>query len=242
MAHGQPDFGMYGQKTTVFALSDMAELAARLGSIVTFDRRGDVVWLDDFLYDMNNWTLVNSSSETATWVTTESLYSGHSVKLLANTDPTTLVGIIRKNPLPVDTRIGIEFAFLPNANVQRVRLLITLYDGATSYSVDVYITLNAQTITYYDDGGNYVVLASGVKLIQDGTCWHFFKLVLDLETKAHVRLLVDNVEYSMAGLGIKSAASASTPTLEVTVEQVANNAAAGPACYVTNIICTQNEP
>ncbi|GAI87669.1 unnamed protein product, partial [marine sediment metagenome] len=56
MAHGQPDFGMYAAKETVASLADVGELAARLGSIVAQDRRGDVIFLEDFEAPILNWT------------------------------------------------------------------------------------------------------------------------------------------------------------------------------------------
>ncbi|GAI56753.1 unnamed protein product, partial [marine sediment metagenome] len=55
MAHGQPDFGMYQIAKTIYRLADMGELAVRLGSIVTHDRRGDVIWMDNFDSGIAKW-------------------------------------------------------------------------------------------------------------------------------------------------------------------------------------------
>jgi len=48
MAHGTPDWGVTASKKTIYSLHDMGELAVRLGSIVSFDRRGDVIFSDSF--------------------------------------------------------------------------------------------------------------------------------------------------------------------------------------------------
>ncbi|GAH83946.1 unnamed protein product, partial [marine sediment metagenome] len=48
MPRGQPDFGMYASASTIGSVSDLAELAVRLGSINIFDRRGKVIDFDDF--------------------------------------------------------------------------------------------------------------------------------------------------------------------------------------------------
>jgi len=56
MAHGQPDYGMYTLANTIYRLTDMGELAARLGSINTYDRRGDVIFLDSFESGLTAWS------------------------------------------------------------------------------------------------------------------------------------------------------------------------------------------
>jgi len=48
VAHGAPDWWGTEQTSTVHLVQDVGELAARLGSIVTFDRRGNVIWLTSF--------------------------------------------------------------------------------------------------------------------------------------------------------------------------------------------------
>lgn len=242
MAHGQPDYGAQTSKKTVYSLQDMAELAARLKSIVTFDRRGDVVWLDDFANDMNNWTAVVAGAESATRVDTESLYSGYSVKLNGVLGVLSSVGIYRENPLPVDSKIGLEFAFLPDANVQDVRLDLITYDGTTRHNIYITFRMDDQDLRYLDAAGNPQTLASNVLLRQDGLCWHFMKLVVDLEASEYVRLILDNVEYSMAGLGFQATADASAPMLKVVIQNQGAALAAPPVVHVTNVINTQNEP
>ncbi|GAH95398.1 unnamed protein product, partial [marine sediment metagenome] len=39
---GQPDYAALAPKEIAASISDMGEVAARLGSIVTYDKRGDV--------------------------------------------------------------------------------------------------------------------------------------------------------------------------------------------------------
>ena len=48
MPRGQADFGQYAVKEVSASISDMGEVAARLGSIDIYDKRGDVVFFDNF--------------------------------------------------------------------------------------------------------------------------------------------------------------------------------------------------
>ncbi|MBA7692260.1 hypothetical protein ES703_100823 [subsurface metagenome] len=61
MPRGQPDFGQYQQKTVGATLADMGDLAVRLGSIVEYDRRGDIVLLDDFESPVLSWATTLAS-------------------------------------------------------------------------------------------------------------------------------------------------------------------------------------
>ena len=56
MGHGYPDYGTQGPVSTVHSIQDLGELAVRLGSIVTFDRRGNVLWLDGFDSGIGAWS------------------------------------------------------------------------------------------------------------------------------------------------------------------------------------------
>ena len=62
MARSGPDWGLRGGKATVFPLTDMAELAARLRSIDVYDRAGDVIALDDFQSGIDQWEHSGSGS------------------------------------------------------------------------------------------------------------------------------------------------------------------------------------
>lgn len=240
MSHGQPDYGMYTLAKTIYRLSDMGELAVRLESIVSFDRRGDVVWTESFEYGITNWFITKSDGETITRTTDEALSGSYSVELQCQANPTTSVGIVRRAPLPVNSRMGVEVAFLPDANARDFRVDMVLYDGTNLYLGYTYIEMSSGIIYYRNSSGNWAQLATGVTLRQDGYCWHHYKLVVDLEEAEYVRLIMDNTTYSMAGLGLQYTANTSAPTLELTIKQINNNQAS--VVYVDDVILTQNEP
>ena len=65
MAGETPDYGRLSAQATVFPVTDLGELAARLGSIVSHDRRGDVIWLDGFEDGLDKWQPTTSGSGAA---------------------------------------------------------------------------------------------------------------------------------------------------------------------------------
>jgi len=48
MPRGHPDYGQAGPTSLIATVPDLGELAARLGSNNTWDRRGFILWYDDF--------------------------------------------------------------------------------------------------------------------------------------------------------------------------------------------------
>ena len=51
-----PDFGITDTVQAKSIITDMGELAARLGAPNVFDRLGSIVWYDDFQYGLSRWT------------------------------------------------------------------------------------------------------------------------------------------------------------------------------------------
>ena len=115
MAHGQPDFGLYAVKKTVSGLADLGELAVRLGSIITFDRRGDIVWFDDFEGDVFKWERDPSGVDAAIIVSPEAARNGaFSAKLTTGNLADDHATILHHLPYPVTSRVGFEISFTVN--------------------------------------------------------------------------------------------------------------------------------
>lgn len=242
MPHGQPDFGAYAQKKTVYGLSDMGELAARLGSVVTYDRRGDVVWIEKFNNGMTNWTGAGAAGFVADESALESLSEGVSLRTIAPNAGAFDVSVNRRDGLPVNSRLGLEFAFLPDANADDIILLFTIHDGTVRHYSRIRIRLDDGIIDYVNDGTGFKQFVAGVDIKYDGLTWHHVKLVVDYSTSEYVRLLIDNIEYSMAGLGIWDFGVVTAPYLSTTLHQQYAGGVALATVYFDNVILTQNEP
>lgn len=242
MAHGQPDFGMYTLAKTIYRLTDMGELAARLGSPITFDRRGDVVWIETFNESLSNWSSAGDTGYSVTQSAEKALSGGISCKTVAPNKVDTLAQIVRRTFLPVSSRIGLEFAFLPDTEAEDIILYIWAFDGSSRWQAVICIDLSDDEITYMNDAASEVVLATGVNVRQSGDTWHIAKLVIDLANDEYVRFRLDNVEYSMAGLGMYETASSVAPYLSLQLWNSKASPSATITVYFDNVILTQNEP
>lgn len=242
MPRGYPDYGVFKAKTVTAALDDMAELAVRLGSIVTYDRRGEVVDSDNFEGPVERWgSSVGSINDWAILDNTTCKAGSLAMLLHSANGAIEYVDIHKSLNVFVSKRIGLEISFgKPHTNANFILCLI-YYDGAQSHMAYVWVDINAQEIHLTDGvAGDVVVANTGLFLDQT---WLFYtiKVVVDFGTDKYVRLLFANKEYDISNRLLTIAGSVTAPTLWVMMRND-NRLALGSDLYLDNYILTQDEP
>src|SRR3972149_3861472 len=110
----------------------MGELAARLGSAVIFDRRGDVYLVETWSSGRGAWALAASGVNAQAAISTAwSIHDGVSLLLVGSSDgiATSTADIIVA--LPFASRTGLSIAFQSDSGVRRVVLQLLYYNGST---------------------------------------------------------------------------------------------------------------
>jgi len=242
MGHGTPDWWGAEPTETIYGIQDVGELAARLGSIDTFDRRGNVLFIDSFEHGLAPYFTGAEQAGSAVVLSALTARSGaYSCKLTTGAVANALAYVARHGPYPVLSKYGFEVAFTVDDNAVEVRIGLTLYDGVNSTGFIVRYLPATDKWQYYNSAGTWVDLATGVALLANTRAFHVVKLVVDLETGEYFYFLWDSDEVSMAGLGGKVTASALSPTIDVSVTLM-GGAGAAATIYVDDFIMTQNEP
>ena len=242
MPHGQPDFGQYTQKITTYGLSDMGELAARLGSIDTFDRRGDITFLEDFESSLVKWDIIPFGVGAGAHISSEACRFGSlSAKLTTGNVIDDYIQIHHFSPYPVKSAIGAESSFTVNANLARIVLYLRVYDGTNLNESAFRYTPATGVLEYQDFTTGWTQLAAGVVLEALDHYFHLFKLVVDFSTGYYKRLIVNETEYDMSTLKYKIAADAGKPKLAAQFF-IATAVNSNQSIYVDDFILTQNEP
>lgn len=242
MAHGQPDFGMYTEKKTTYGLADMGELAARLGSIVTFDRRGDVIWLDDFESDVFKWDITFSGLGWEVVQTPTYARNGaFSVKLTTGRTVDQYVRIQHYNAYPVKSNIGLELSMSKDSWPGEFIIFFDLYDGVTHYIAGIRYDITNDDLYRYVDPLTWTLIDSAFRLYEDADCFNTLKLVVDFVDELYTRFIANNAVYDLSTYPIYSVASPIRAHLEIRID-VISDLAANRSAYVDDVILTQNEP
>ena len=242
MVRTAPDYSNVRVGQPLHRLDDQAELAARLGSPVTYDRTGSVIWYTDFEHGLQGSEFGVDHPDSKGQLTSNRAYRGSFSCML---NPREVAGsyvnwgrvihFLQKGP------IAVEMSVSTDADPDAIRLTMYYFDGNRVLTGLVH---------YQTDGGYWkiitkdipwVTVLEGVELQQGPAAWHPVKLVIDTEKKAYVRLLVANVVVDLTEHKLTDNPSEALGQLEFRVN-VYGSETRHAAGYIDSVIVTQNEP
>jgi len=243
MAHGHSDYGGAAPLATVYTLQDLGELAARLGSIVTFDRRGNVIFLDDFEGSLSKYYTYTDGAGASVAISNEKARHGDFSCKLVSGDTAGDEAWIRGNlPYPVLSRMGIEVCWYATDHdkLEDFDLLLRVRDGSNEWYPGV-AWVAAEKTWYYHNGGAWVALSPTQDFYSAYVLFNFTKLVVDFVNQEYVRLISNNLVYDLSGKsysGLPTDAPAHLWFDFIERTRVDDNC----VVYLDSIIITQNEP
>jgi len=242
MPRGQPDFGMYAVKEATVSISDMGEVAARLGSIITYDKRGDVVDFDNFEEPIVKAILTDRVYPFGGHLTNETARSGCQCVRLRPLDVIGNVATISKRSTPLATsRLGVEVSFTAPPQYANIYLGFGLYSGTHHKTPAIMLDTRLRELSYYDVGGELVSIATYHTLVSHKALFFTLKLVVDFNTDKYVRCMFSNQEWDLSAYSIQSVESEEAPyfACDLTLE---NRTTSENVIYADDYILTQAEP
>jgi len=242
MPHGTPDWGLKGPKSTVYGLDDMAELAVRLGSPVSYDRRGDVMFHEDFSQGLAAWTWNCTGDGCGRALDCMSAVAApYGIKLTTGPDDGDDSWILHSMYLPQLGLIGLEASCMPTDDMGRFVLDVLFFDGvhSTRFWAD-YNHATGELEVPNDAFVLQVVATPGVQ--QVGTNSFFtFKAVMDLATPSWARLLFNDQAYDISAYAPWVVLDPSAARMEFyLVAYTAADVSVSPT--IDRVVVTQNEP
>lgn len=237
-----PDWGGQYNSQEFYPVFDMGELVARLGSPVTYDRRGAVLWFTTFEYGLLGFSTATSGVGSTVKLTTDRVsIPPFAVELHSAAATGSDAELIRQFPLPNDDRVGL-MTFINFANdPDEVELEILHTTGSLGY-YGVFRILNVdKKIALYTSTGYQDV----VTLDHYWTSASQFipvKVVVNINTGQYERLLFLGQEYDLTAYDIFSTTLSATPGVQLTVRAKSVAGTNSHTIYVDSIIYTTAEP
>ena len=240
--YGLPDYGMYAALENMGNLVDYGELAARLGSIVTFNREGNIVFWDDFEGTPLKWAVEKEvGTETVGFSTFQVSSGGQALKIATVADATSSAGIRRFFPLFSTKKQGMEVSIRGSTTPSHLKLIYYTILNEKAHIYVVKIDSDNEILQYYDEDADWITLDDNFGLKQAAYLFHHFKLVIDVERGYYVRLIIDRTEYSLNDIPAKIMNMYEPDYFYVKI--VSENVTANMVnIYLDNFILTQNEP
>jgi len=227
---------------TIFGQIDTGELAARLGSPVTFDRRGNVIFIEEFTDGLARWVTAGSGTGHTQSTTIERWNKrGISCKMTTGDAATNYKQLRHFTPFPVVGKIGFEVSFTIDENAEYMSFYNVAFDGTYGHYGQFRFYPPAMELKYKDSTGDYVSLAAGLNLSTNDKMFHTFKFVHDIKTDRYVRAIFDSYTYDMSALTSFKDEETTSIGLQ-TYLYIRTGSAVSSVMYVDDVILTQNEP
>ncbi len=241
MGRGQRDFASTQALTYTATLSDMAELAVRLGSIDIFDRRGQVIDMDDCEATVFKWFKSILGGGSAVYDGSFPKSGSQCIKFTTGTGALHNTHIEKRFVPLLSQRLGIEFSFSQPDTDTNLYMALGYLDGTNSHVGKIKVDFNAKKLSYLDSAGVYQEITD-VSEFHAGTFLYYpTKVVVDFSADKFTRLLFAGTEYDLSSFLLREAASVSAPyiTYSITLER---RASSGGVLYADDFILTQDEP
>ena len=241
MPHGAPDDSDVVKAGAAYRLDDMAELAARLGSPVTFNRFGDVVWLDTFEDGLGGWYAGATDAASAIYIQgTRTMSGGCAVEMASATIAPDYIGMWKHFAYKEDTRLGFGCTYACDGDGTTVTIRLVYYDGTRVYLGKVEVDHASGEVSYLNSGGVETVVGALGKLDITGYVWYPVKLVIDTATGEFVGFRFGPTNIDMSGLALWQGPATDAPRCIASVYFFCDDAL-DHSLYIDNCVFTVNE-
>jgi len=242
MVHGAPDWSNVVKPQQVHRLDDMAELAARLGSIHIWDRRGDCIFIESFEYGLRRWDTQISGTGAYIEITTERFDSkGFSVKMLAGSDEDRLAALYHVHPIPDISTFGWEICFTHHKWIENVELEGIQYLLGEAYIYGLRWNPEKKSLQYYNPSMIWEDVISDIEISADEKLFHHMKLVANFKEFQYKRGILDSYTVSLGGKQPYHAVGPWQPAAGIWIRIHSKNGYNAKS-YIDSIILTINEP
>jgi len=220
----------------------MAELAVRLDSIDEYDRRGDVVALDDFESPLLKWIGFNSPACTSVLDSTVAKSGSQSVKFTTFAALARYAGLTRSFAVLGTARIGMEFSVCDVSAGMDIIFRLRYWDGVAGWEARIWYD-NSTNSFYVEDtvALNWVLIATLGAMRLGEQLFYPIKIVVDFTTHTYERFLYENTEYDLSTRIIPALGGVGGEHLVASI-QFPNDAGAVGTAWADDFILTQNEP
>lgn len=217
------------------------ENSARLKSIVTFSRTGEIQFLDDFEDSGNKWAVTLGGTGASAAISSAQARNGNkSVLLTAGSTTPFSADFLHRSPLLSLSRIGLEVSFLLDSVIDTFTMQAILRDGTNQIQVAIRYDETAQRQQFLNGSGVFQDLQT-INMENLDTLFHTCKFVFDSQKVEYVRVAFDNISFDLKGTPAFQQASAIGPNIQVQLALVGRTGQ-NDTLFIDDFILTHNEP
>jgi len=242
MSIGHPDYGQSSPTRVIAPVSDLGELAVRLGSIAAFNRAGNVLLLDDFEDGIVGWGTELTGAGSSVAVDTAAAYRGaKSVLLTANNGAAIgIAGINKFIVAPEIKSVGMEYTFAFGTEYSSLSIYLLADNGAQRQTFEFRLNYGTGTVQVFNVSA-YATVGTLALFSNDSNHYHTIKVVCDPENGAYVRAMIDFLDFDLRNYA-PQVVSLVGMYAQQTRFLFRSRSGQTDTCRVDNFIYTINEP
>jgi len=241
MARGAPDFSNVRGGIATQRVDDLGEIAARMGSPVTHERGGKIVFIESFTYGLGAWTTNTYGTGADVSVVPTPFRTGpFSCKLTAGTDGDRCAKIHRRFPYPVLGKYGLEFSVDVDTYVEYLDFVLGRMDGTNEHQFYCRYDDSVNEIQVKDVNGDLQTAIEDIDLAFTYSGFQTIKLVVDLEADTFLRLIVNDETYDLSAYPAYILVNPDKPSIRPDIKVWGDENYNG-VLYIDDIIVTQDE-
>lgn len=179
---------------------DTSELASRLGSPCSYDRRARVYWYDDFEAANLHWETNSSGGAGAAWALDDTVaYNGEqSLKITCSDTSGEITDIIRHLLVPPASKVGFEISFTYEELIKNLHFRIYTWECGMRRDYRVRLQPMNGWLHYYDSSGNWQSFDSVCNMDLDSNLFHTAKLIFNNQTDMYDSFHLDDESFDLS--------------------------------------------
>jgi len=237
-----PDFYEYLPGSDRYSLSDMGELAVRLGSLSTYDRRGEVVWTEDWGHGYGMYAFYLDGDGAA--VHYDARYvdiTDYTLRLIAGKTLTHTAQLYKYFRGWLGDKLGIETALFIQYPPNYIYLRFSRFRDSIQTIGELRIKPATGELAIRNDTGGYTVIDTIGNVVLTYKIFNYMKLCCNFSTNKYMRLLFNQKSYNLSSYNLYQVAAGSDIYYFLYIE-VDGAIAYNCEVNISHFILTANEP
>lgn len=241
MARGTRDWGGSGQVENLHNLTDLAELAARLGALSVYDRGGSTIWFTGFEHGLSDIQVIGNIPPGHVEVHDIKAFFGSSaLHIIAKTSPIASQGFNKIVRARHENKMAVEFTFSMISKPEFIFLDMFLDRGGQRTAG--LLVLDPKNDRFRVGGlGQGFSDYQGLDFMEvDANYFSTVKFFLDFENGIFDKLLFDDKEFDLLGQKLPTEATSERDAF-ITRLLVTSDGLVDGEVLIDNVIITRNE-
>jgi hypothetical protein len=242
VARGHEDYGQSMLSNFAGVTADVGEVAARLGSPVTYFRTGKVVFIEDFNDDITGWKLSPSNATTITHETNMPIIGKGSLLFTHDAAHDDSSFIRKYIPYAGQNKVGLEVTMsAPDTCPKRVYVQLGVVRDTTYYVLRFRFEGSSGNVSVYTEASGDVLIATLTSPFETDYAPIIFKLTGDLDSLKYGNLWINNDRYDISEYEIYQGVVATEDYIKLEITAY-NTLGQTDPLLIDNFIVTVDEP